>query len=409
MISGTNSSNVDNKTQNLMIDMMNSILQPNSTVTPDINQISSLLPSIAASQSQSKVLDLLQIVINKIDLTTNDPTNVFSTISTLIDTTIKNSTNNTVTLQQSINLVDQLVQIVANNQVPGESNQIVTKSFKVLVTQLDVNNLKDFYINDNTFTLQSNVYRTMSSETLRRQLSQDGCNLQSKLCISKASLNFAINQVGASTAAVTAKILPSNKIPIEVETQSLNAISITVLVNSKRDLQSTNSLLLKVNYTTRLDLSIDSKSYNDTNVMKQTYCTTYDSGFENVTSDSCSTWYDYKLKTITCECNTAGITLNINDPDAALASIKRQFPIITTPLITKTSLYIMSIGLGIFFFSMVLAMCYDSSDAKSKVFSRDDNFDIVQQCIIEYTKQEFHSEYCFTMLYWYLVKVLLFL
>ena len=43
MISGTNNSTLDNKTQNLIFDSINNILKANSTVTPDINQISSLL------------------------------------------------------------------------------------------------------------------------------------------------------------------------------------------------------------------------------------------------------------------------------------------------------------------------------------------------------------------------------
>ena len=403
MISGTNNSTLDNKTQNLIFDSINNILKANSTVTPDINQISSLLPSIAASSNTSQVLSLVNSVINLMDIKANDASNVFSTLSTVIKSNPSNNSQiSSDKIKQSFNLVDKLIDAVAQNQVPGESQQINTPSFKILVSNLDLNNINDFVINDNTFT-GKNVIRMMSTNNLmERNLDNGGCLPSSRVCILKNSLINSIQN--SSSVSCSVKILPSSNLPIEYTSTSSNAVSVKLFANSN---SNSRTSLLKFNYTARLDLSVNPGSFNDSNVMSQTYCTTFDSNYENQTIDSCSSWYDYNFKKIQCECNTGGVTVNIINADAAKLSIQRQFPIITTPLITLTFLYIFGISVGIFFLFLIFAICQDSYDDKN--VSTDENYDIVQQCIIEYTKEEFHEEYNFTNLYCYLVKVTYFL
>ena len=382
----------------------------------DTDQVTSMLTKVIVASSPEKQAEMNVIVnsvINSFDVTKNDPTNVYQALSTLTDTNDVNS------VIQADKFIDSINSKVILGLEPGESSIIACSNFQIKMSKFSPNNansISDFStdsiefdnITNSTNATASNrrvLFRILPTHTLGNRNTKStpdtkstGCAMNKNLCVDNGSLSKIIK----SEVTVVSKVSPALKTALPntqgTKPNSKDTSKIKIVATKKgRILQD---IVLNVNYTTVLNINATNASDPS---LASTYCATYDDDYQLI-NNSCLTWYNFTANKVICQCKNSGLTVNMYDATMAPLSLIYQFPAIGIQIVNPISITVLSCLIGSLLLALLIAHCKDNNSNTDEI-KKQENYDVVQQCIIEYTGENFHKEIGICKLYFFLLKV----
>lgn len=351
-------------------------------------------------------------VISNFDVTKNDPSLVYTALSKLTEKQEDDSK------KQADSFIEKINDKIVLGLQPGESSVVSTSTFNIKISKFvpsadgnDDFNVEsvDFNSNSsNSLNSTNKVFRIVPTHMLHenrylqtknsKTASSAGCAMNKNLCVDSKLSDITKGEVSviakACTATSTAVPNKSNVKPNSKDTSKIKIVG----TKKGRILQEA---VTSLNYTSVLKINRTNSS--DPN-LQYTYCATYDDNY-NLISNSCLTWYNFTANRVICKCKYPGLTVNMYDEENSYFSLIYQFPEINIGLINPISIIVISVLSGSLIISLIIAYCKDNS--KENEMKKHDNYDIVQQCIIEYTKEGFNNEIGLCSLYCYLLKVLI--
>ena len=375
----------------------------------DFNKIGQLLPSLILTTdvvTSPKALNYLNTSINNFNPKNDNSYSIYKTIFIYSNKTSNDITNTLI----AENLMDKLNGKIAATLFCGQN---ITKSndFNTMIF-FNPNRVSDGLMFDVLTKVPntSNVSLNTNSTTLMYRSLKDSRNLQSQnknvclysLCIDGYDITEFLSNYPKS---IFISRIDNENFKFFLQFTKFSKNSAKVIATNENSTIIEN---VKFPYSVRLNTNHFDKSNNsDYNKIKISFCAVLNqtSNF-SIIDKSCISLFDYSNDQVICNCSYFGLVIVIKDANFANSFIEYQSSLFFGTPYLMANLFYCTLGLfGILLLALKIGSEMDYYDAEKLCIKKDENYDINQRNIIQFTKAGFHQEYNIRTLYFYLIDV----
>lgn len=440
MIANQNQTIISNLSSNIISIIDNAFGNTTSASTTDQTPLLELLPFVIKQADdvmlQIQTVGFLNSSINNFNPEIYNSSKLYRSISNLLKGLSNNELDNidgsnilftTESVMDNANIaIGKLLDVGERRYLDTDINSVFiivpSQNSDNIILNVSTQSSNNIPVNNSSFsnatvnsTSNSTINQTNNNITnkgasYRYLQSSDNGPCNSTLCIESNSLNKIMKYYPKSK--LISRIDRDNvAVPVEKVTFSkkfsTNSAKISISLANFTHSRILISSQMNLNYTVRLN--IPNNASNNPSLkpnLMNSFCIVIDLTNYAMIVNSCFTQFDYNANKAVCRCFYPGLVSVITNNSLIESILSFQNnELLYNPYSIQTLTFFFLGLLGLLVIALLIGHHIDAVDGQKLCVKKDDNYDVNQRNIIEFTKQGFHEDFDIKTLFIYMLNV----